>query len=175
MQKEKVEILRPVRVGGKEFNRGDTAEFSSATVEELEKLGYARRLGRDIEEVPATGTEQRGINVEEFLKESQATGAMFIRTSELEEGDEFEVLGPGEVDTETFDKPYIVLPVLYKGLERRLRLGPQNAARIRKKLGTTTAEWVGKKIRVLTLGPCPGLSRQRGERIVRAILEGVKE
>ncbi len=114
-----------------------------------------------------------GVDVEDFIDKARAGGSVWIRTSELKKGDEFEVLDSGEVDTETFDRPYLCIQVRYQDFERRLRVGAQNAERIASKLGKSSADWVGRKIRVLTLEDCPQLTKRRGVETRRAVLEGV--
>lgn len=115
----------------------------------------------------------KGVDVQDYIDKARSEGGVWIRTAELSEGDELEVIGPGEVDSETFDRPYLTLPVMYKGNEKRLRIGSQNAERISRKLGKNSAQWVGHKIRVLALEPCPGLTKSRGVVTKRAILDGV--
>lgn len=119
------------------------------------------------------GGGEGGVDVGDFIDKARAGGSVWIRTSELKKGDEFEVLDPGEVDTETFDRPYLCILVRYQDLERRLRVGAQNAERIAGKLGKSSADWVGRKIRVLTLEDCPQLTKRRGIETRRAVLEGV--
>ena len=116
-----------------------------------------------------------GVDVDQFIAAAQAETGIWIRASEVHEGDEFEITGFGEIDSETFEgKVYLVLPVRYKGQERKLRLGVQNVERIRKKLGSDTAQWVKCHIRVAAIEAVPGLSKQKGVEVKRMILDGVK-
>ena len=114
-----------------------------------------------------------GVDVDQFIRDEQAETGVWIRTSEVQEGDEFEVTGFGEIDDETFDRSYLVLPVRYKNEERKLRLGVRNVERIKKKLGSDTARWVGHKVHVTAVEIVPGLTKQRGIETKRMILDGV--
>ena len=114
-----------------------------------------------------------GVDVDTFIQAAQAEIGVWIRATEVVEGDEFEVTGFGEIDDETFDRSYLVLPVIYKGAERKLRLGVRNVERIKKKLGSDTAQWVKHKIKVTAVEIVPGLTKQRGIETKRMILDGV--
>lgn len=133
----------------------------------------AEALSESVPIVAPLESGEGGVDVGDFIDKARAGGSVWIRTSELKKGDEFEVLDPGEVDTETFDRPYLCLLVRYQDLERRLRVGAQNAERIAGKLGKSSADWVGRKIRVHTLEDCPQLTKRRGVETRRAVLEGV--
>ena len=136
---------------------------------ELRRLGIPEREEKGLPESTPLG----GVNVDEFIETARKETGEWITTSEAHEGDEFEILGPGEVDDETFDRPYLCIPVRYNDQERRLRLGVQNVERIRKKLGGNTADWIGKRIRVTVLELVKGLTKQRGIETKRMILDGV--
>jgi len=167
----KVRILQSTRadVAGEAMmlEGGKTYDLPEALVRALVKKGVG--LEEKSAEAEPKEEEPEGVDIEDFTKKSRSEGALWIRTSELNEGDEFEVLGAGYVDNETFDKPYLCIPVLYKGLEKKLRLGVQNVERIAKKLGKNSALWVGKKIVVTAMEDCPGLGKEKR----RAILDGV--
>ena len=124
------------------------------------------------EEIPESGPAG-GVDVDAFLEAAKAEAGEWITASEVKEGDEFEVTGPGEVDTETFDRSYINIPVRYKGEDRKLRIGTKNAERIKAKLGPKTAAWVGKRIRVTVVEVVKGLSKKQGVEVKRMILDGV--
>ena len=115
-----------------------------------------------------------GVDVDQFIAAAQAEIGVWIRATEVVEGDEFEVTGFGEIDDETFDRSYLVLPVLYKNAERKLRLGVRNVERIKKKLGSDTAQWMKKRIKVTAVEIVPGLTKQRGVETKRMILDGVE-
>ena len=114
-----------------------------------------------------------GVDVDAFLKAAKAEASEWITASEVKEGNEFEVTGPGEVDAETFDRTYLNVPVKYKGEDRKLRIGTKNAERIKAKLGRYSAAWVGKKIRVTVVEVVKGLSKKQGVEVKRMILDGV--
>ena len=114
-----------------------------------------------------------GVDVDAFLKAAKIEAGEWITAAEVKEGDEFEVMGPGEVDAETFDRSYLCILVKYKNADRKLRIGTKNAERIRSKLGRYSAAWVGKKIRVTVVEIVKGLSKKQGVEVKRMILDGV--
>ena len=136
---------------------------------ELRQLGIFEKEEEGIPESAPLG----GVNVDAFIEAARKEMGEWITTSEVHEGDEFEILGPGEVDDETFDRPYLCIPVRYNNQERKLRLGVQNVERIRKKHGSNTVDWIGKRIRVTVLELVKGLTKQRGVETKRMILDGV--
>ena len=136
---------------------------------ELRQLGIFDREENGLPE----SAPLEGVNVDAFIEAARKETSEWITTSEVHEGDEFEVLGPGEIDDETFDRPYLCIPARYNNQERKLRLGVQNVERIRKKHGSNTADWVGKRIRVTVLELVKGLTKQRGVETRRMILDGV--
>ena len=114
-----------------------------------------------------------GVDVDAFIHVAQAETGVWIRASEVEEGDIITVHGRGVIDDETFGRSYIVLPVIYRGEDRMLRIGVRNAERIRKVFGSDTTQWVGREIHVTAVEVVPGLSKQRGVEVRRMILDGV--
>ena len=114
-----------------------------------------------------------GINVDQFIATAQAQAGAWIRAAEVQEGDIFIVHGRGVIDNETFDQPYIVLPVVYRDNERMLCINARNADRIRKVFGSNTTQWVGREIRVTAVNIVPVLTRRRGVEMKRIILDGV--
>ena len=122
----------------------------------------------------ATEAGAGGIDVDQFIAAAQAEAGVWIRASEVEEGDIFTVHGRGEIDNETFDRSYIVLPVIFRGEDRMLRVGVRNAERIRKIFGSNTTQWVGRNIRVTAVEVVAGLTKQRGVETKRMILDGVE-
>lgn len=121
-----------------------------------------------------TAVTAAGVDVDAFIKKAKAEAGEWITAAEVKEGDEFEVTGQGEVDDETFDRSYLVLPVRYSYADRKLRLGVRNVERIRRVLGPDTAQWVKQKIRVTVVETVKGLSKQRGVAVKRMILDGVQ-
>ena len=113
-------------------------------------------------------------DADEFVKRAKEEVGEWIRASELKEGDEMTVTGPGEVDHETFDRSYLCVPVRFKNVERKIRLGAKNVERIIRALGNSTMGWVGAKLRVTLVEVMPGLSKQRGVETKRAVLDGAK-
>ena len=138
---------------------------------ELISSGMAERVLE--QEANAIKEVTVGINIDKFIAAAQAETGIWIKAAEVSEGDEFEVTGFGEVDDETFDRSYLVLPVRYKNEERKLRLGIRSVERIKKKLGSDTAQWTKRKIRVTAVEVVPGLTKQRGVETKRMILDGV--
>ena len=138
---------------------------------ELISSGMAERVFK--QEAEATGAGAGGIDVDEFIAVANAEIGVWIRAAEVQEGDTFIIHGRGTIDNETFDRPYIVLPVLYRDQERMLRIGVRNAERIRKTFGPNTTQWVGRELRVLAVEVVQGLSKQRGVEVRRMILDGV--
>ena len=114
-----------------------------------------------------------GVDVDAFILAAKTEASEWITTAEIKEGDEFEVTGAGEVDDETFERSYVCVPVRFKGEDRKLRLGVKNVERIKKKLGSNTAQWVGKRIRVTVVETVKGLSKKHGIEVRRMILDGV--
>jgi hypothetical protein len=95
--------------------------------------------------------------VKEFLKEA---GGNWLRADLLVVGDILEILGSGKIDDETFDSPYLVLPMRLQrtGEEYNVRLGAKNAGRLTDTLGTAkTEEWVGRKVEVVSIEQYKGL------------------
>ena len=113
-------------------------------------------------------------DAEEFVRHAREELGAWIKTSELKEGDEMTVTGPGEIDSETFDRSYLCVPVRFNGVERKIRLGPKNVERIIKALGNSTMGWVGSRLCVTLVEVVPGLSKKRGVETKRAVLDGVK-
>ena len=152
----------------------------SKGLEQVVPDGVGRQLIESGMAVEAAGSKPAavsegagGVDVNEFIRAAQAEEGEWIRTSEVLEGDKFIVHGRGEIDRTTFDRPYIVLPVIYHEQERMLRLGVRNAERLRKAFGSNTTQWVGREIRVTAIEPVPGLTKQRGVEVRRMILDGV--
>ena len=114
-----------------------------------------------------------GVDVDAFIASAQAETGVWIRADEVKEGDTFIVHGRGEIDSDTFDRSYLVLPVVYRDEERMLRIGVRNAERIRKAFGPNTTQWVGRDIKVTAVEIVPGLTKQRGVSTKRMILDGV--
>ena len=114
-----------------------------------------------------------GVDVDAFIAAAQAEMGAWIRADEVQEGDLFTVHGRGEIDNETFDRPYLVLPVVYHDEERMLRIGVRNAERIRKMFGPNTTQWVGLELKVTAVELVPGLTKQRGIETKRMILDGI--
>ena len=133
--------------------------------------GMAERVFK--QEAEAAGAGAGGIDVDQFIAAAHAEMGVWIRAAEVQEGDTFIIHGRGTIDNETFDRPYIVLPVIYRDQERMLRIGVRNAERIRKVFGSNTTQWVGREIRVTAVEAVPGLSKQRGVEVRRMILDGV--
>ena len=137
--------------------------------DELRKGVPGTELAEELPESPPAG----GIDVDAFIEAAKAEAGEWITAAEVKEGDEFEVMGAGETDDETFDRPYLCVPVKYKGQDRKLRIGAKNAERIRPKLGKYSATWVGKKIQVTVVEVVKGLSKKQGIEVKRMILDGV--
>ena len=115
-----------------------------------------------------------GVDVDAFIKAAKTETDVWIRADEVQEGDLFTIHGRGEVDSSTFDRPYLVLPVVYREEERMLRVGVRNAERIRKVFGPNTTQWVGRELKVTAVEVVPGLTKQRGVETKRMILDGVE-
>jgi len=96
------------------------------------------------------------VDVDEFLRKA----SNWLRAEHLQVGDVLEILGAGAIDDETFDNPYLVLPVklLRTGEEYNARLGAKNASRLADTFGTSrTEEWVGRKAEVVSIEYYRGL------------------
>jgi len=164
-------VKKPFRFKGKAYMSGTVKDIPEPQASMLAERGFLEPSG--IPEVEEIEEIKPGVNLDQFLEQARTEGGVWIRSAEVAEGDTLEVLGPGEVDDETFDRPYLVLPVRYKGEERRLRLGVRNVERIKRVLGSNTAGWTGKKIKVTAVEVVPGLTKQRGVETKRMILDGV--
>jgi hypothetical protein len=98
--------------------------------------------------VEVSGRKARGVDVSGLL----TGGGMFLTADQVKEGDELVIVNAGEIDAETFDREYLVLPVTHAGKEWRLRLGPNNIKRLTEDFGSSdTYDWVHKKIRVAAI------------------------
>ena len=157
------------------YVRGVSRELEQEVSDEVGLSLIQSGMAVQVFEKKAEGLKETaaGVDVDQFIAAVQAETGIWIRASEVAEGDEFEVTGFGEIDDETFDRSYLVLPVRYKNEERKLRLGVRNAERIKKKLGSDTAGWVKKCIKVTAVELVPGLTKQRGVSTKRMILDGV--
>jgi hypothetical protein len=96
----------------------------------------------------------------EISKFLRGSGRRWLTAERVRVDDILEVVGEGEIDEETFTKPYLILPVRYEGEELWLRIGVRNARRLADAWGTDTARWVGKRIKVVALEEYPGLGRK---------------
>jgi hypothetical protein len=97
------------------------------------------------------------VNVREFLREA---GGNWLRADVVEMGDRLEILGSGKVDNETFDSPYLVLPMrlMRTGEDYNVRLGAKNTQRLADGLGTVDTErWVGRLVEVVSIETYKGL------------------
>ncbi|MFQ6095863.1 MAG: hypothetical protein ACE5NN_06940 [Candidatus Bathyarchaeia archaeon] len=97
------------------------------------------------------------VDVKEFLKEA---GGTWLRAEYVQVGDKLEILGQGKVDDETFDSPYLVIPVRLQrtGEEYNARLGAKNATRLADTFGTSkTEDWVGRHAEVVSIETYKGL------------------
>ena len=159
--------IKYVRGVGKELEQ----DLPDDVARELISSGMAERVLE--QEAKAIEEGAGGIDVDQFIKAAQDEAGAWIRAGEVQEGDTFTIHGRGTIDNETFDRPYIVLPVVYRDQERMLRIGVRSAERIRKVFGPNTTQWVGREIRVTAVEIVPGLSKQRGTEVRRMILDGV--
>ena len=157
------------------YVRGVSRELEQEVPDEVGLSLIQSGMAVQVFEKKAEGLKETaaGVDVDQFIAAAQAETGIWIRASEVSEGDEFEIAGPGEIDSETFDRSYLVLPVRYHNEDRKLRIGVRNAERIKKRLGSDTAEWVGCIIRVTAIEVVPGLTKQRGIETKRMILDGV--
>ena len=99
------------------------------------------------------------VDVKEYLKEASG---QWLRADNCQVGDKLEVLGAGEIDSETFDRSYLNIPVkvLRTGEKYTFRMGTRNASRVVDVLGKNTEKWVGKQIEVFSIEHYKGLGQK---------------
>jgi len=96
------------------------------------------------------------VDVAEFLKE--AGRWLTPQYVPITKGETIEITGEGEIDSTTFESPYLILPVKYKGEDWMLRLGKRAVARLVEDFGTSdTKQWVGKYLEVERIESYKGL------------------
>jgi len=100
------------------------------------------------------------VDVKNLLRKSRSN---WLSAEEVKIGDRLEILGDGEIDSKTFDHPYLILPVklLRTGEEKKLRLGVRNISRLTQSFGTSnTSEWVGRIVEVVSIEDYPRFGKK---------------
>lgn len=97
------------------------------------------------------------VDVKEYLK---SAGGNWLRADNVQVGDKLKITGAGEIDDKTFDRSYLVLPVVLMRTseEFQLRLGPKNVNRITGSFKETdTNKWVNRLLEVISIETFKGL------------------
>lgn len=100
------------------------------------------------------------VDVKQYLKEA---GGNWLRADNVQVGDKLKVTGSGGIDDKTFDRSYLVVPVVLMrtGEEFRLRLGPKNVNRIVESFKETdTGKWVNRFLEVISIETYKGLGQK---------------
>lgn len=163
----KVKAKREFRYGGDTIEKGEILELPDPVAESAIDKGYAEKA--EEEGVPKLEAPEEpkkverpdeikrpgsgGADVEEFMK----SGGGWLTADNVEEGDVIRIIGAGELDSKTFDRKYLNVPVEHDDAEYNLRLGKRNTKRIAKEYGTDTGNWVGKTIQVVSIEDYPQL------------------
>jgi len=100
------------------------------------------------------------VDVKQYLKES---GGNWLRADNVQVGDKLRILSAGDIDDKTFDRSYLVMPVVLMrtGENFSLRLGPKNVTRIAESFGETdTGGWVNRLLEVISIETYKGLGQK---------------
>lgn len=99
------------------------------------------------------------VDVKSFLREA---GGSWLRADYVQIGDLLEIMDEGRIDSETFQKPYLIIKVRLQrtGEQYLFRMGYKNVLRVSQVLGTDTKAWIGNYMEVIAIEQYPGLARK---------------
>jgi len=100
------------------------------------------------------------VDVKTLLRKSSSR---WLRADDVQIGDKLEILGPGRIDNETFDHPYLIIPIriVRTNVQKDARLGVRNVTKLARSFGTEeTNEWIGRIAEVVSIEEYPKFGKK---------------